>query len=492
LLEVELKNYLGIYISKDTATAVCVDSQGKDGGVVGCFSVRAGDKAETSPHLLASLISQGCAEREWQFAEVSVALDCAMFMQHNVHSEFTDPKQIAATVRFDTEEALATDVSDVAITFQISSTSETGSELTVFTAKKKMLSDVLASLQSGGMDPMSIEPDVNCLSRYVCRKLPASASEQGGTIFGVLSTHSGYLMAPHKNGADLHRATRVRTFLVGAAKNRDELLTREVLMTTALIEGSGPISRVRVFDSAGVVDCRRLGERLGIETEQVDLADADVVDKQLQAECANPVDFAIACGAAWGHIEKAPAASFRDDYMPYQGKKIRLQKALKYFSVSFTVLLIAVGLYFQTQLFGVSKYQRKVRDKFAADYLTVILNPPLSDGFAFKDALKKLKDVKKQVEKSNAGPTADDEAAASKLTLVLDAFNKSAGQTDLSIKTVSITERSITIIGDTSSRGNTMKFFATVKSSGLAIVNETLSTEAGRDKFRIGVEPVKK
>jgi hypothetical protein len=217
-----------------------------------------------------------------------------------------------------------------------------------------------------------------------------------------------------------------------------------------------------------------------------------VVDKQLLTECANPVDFAIACGAALGHIEKAPAASFRDDYMPYQGKKIRLQKALKYFSVSFTVLLIAVGLYFQTQLFGVNKYQRKVRDKFAADYLTVILNQPLSDGFAFKVALNKLKDVKRQVEKSNAGVTADDEAAASKLTLVLDAFNKSAGQTDLSIKTVSITERSITIIGDTSSRGNTMKFFATVKSSGLAIVNETLSTEAGRDKFRIGVEPVKK
>jgi hypothetical protein len=339
---------------------------------------------------------------------------------------------------------------------------------------------------------MSIEPDVNCLSRYVCRKLPASASEQGGTMFGVLSTRSGYLMAPHKNGADIQRASRVRTFLVGSAKNRDELLTREVLMTTALIEGGGPISRVRVFDSAGVVDCRRLGERLGIEAEQVDLAGAAVVDKQLLTECANPVDFAIAYGAALGHIEKAPAASFRDDYMPYQGKKIRLQKALKYFSVSFTVLLIAVGLYFQTQLFGVNKYQRKVRDKFAADYLTVILNQPLSDGFAFKVALNKLKDVKRQVEKSNAGVTADDEAAASKLTLVLDAFNKSAGQTDLSIKTVSITERSITIIGDTSSRGNTMKFFATVKSSGLAIVNETLSTEAGRDKFRIGVEPVKK
>ena len=101
----EAQNYLGIYISKERATAVCVDSQGVDGGVLGCFSVSVEEQAEAAPKVLASLISQGLTEREWGVSEVAVALDCAMFMQHNVHSEFSDAKQIAATVRFDTEEA---------------------------------------------------------------------------------------------------------------------------------------------------------------------------------------------------------------------------------------------------------------------------------------------------------------------------------------------------------------------------------------------------
>ncbi len=76
-----------------------------------------------------------------------MALDCAMFMQHNVHSEFSDPKRIAATVRFDTEEALATDITDVAIAFRITSSDDSGSNLTVFTAQRKVLSDVLGALQ---------------------------------------------------------------------------------------------------------------------------------------------------------------------------------------------------------------------------------------------------------------------------------------------------------------------------------------------------------
>ena len=50
-----------------------------------------------------------------------------MFMQHNVHSKFNDPKQIAATVRFDAEEALATDISDLAIAFKITSSNQAGS-----------------------------------------------------------------------------------------------------------------------------------------------------------------------------------------------------------------------------------------------------------------------------------------------------------------------------------------------------------------------------
>jgi len=187
---VESQNDLGIYIDRDRATVVCLDSRGKDGGVVGCFSVSVEEDEQANMQTLAGLIAQGCAERDWRFSDVSVALDCTMFMQHSVDSEFRDPRQIAATVKFDTEEALATDVSSVALAFEIASSDESGSKLTVFTAQRTILSDVLSALQQYDLDPVTIEPDVNCLTRFIHKKEDSVESPQQ-TLFALLSRHSG-------------------------------------------------------------------------------------------------------------------------------------------------------------------------------------------------------------------------------------------------------------------------------------------------------------
>lgn len=486
----DLNNYLGIYISKDTATIVCVDAQSKAGDIVGCFSVRAEDAPEALPGVLANLISQGCSEREWSYGEVSVALDCAMFMQHNVHSDFSDAKQIGATIRFDAEEALATDISDVAIAFQIVAGDQDGSDLMVFTAKKNMLSELLLSLQSGGLDPVGIEPDVNCLLRYIRRKV-AGDEGQGRTMFGVLSTRSGYLMAPHSNGDGSQKASQVRTFLVGSSKDRPGLLAREAIMTTALMEEGEPISCVRVFDSAGAADCQQLGERLGIEAGVIELIEPGSAGEQAMADCAGPVDFAIAYGAALGHLDKTPAVSFRDDFMPYQGKKMRMEKALKFFSISVTVLLIAVGLFLQTRMFSVNKYRSAVRAKFAPYYTIAKSNIKFPDSMPITKAVDSLSKEWRRLKASKDG-IGGDETAASKLVLVLDAFNKSAKQTKLNITRVSIRKKTIVITGWTSSRANTTRFFAVVRQSGLNIVKTTLDTERGQDKFTITIEVKKK
>ncbi|GAI37340.1 unnamed protein product, partial [marine sediment metagenome] len=152
----EPQNYLGIYISRDTATVVCLALIGRGEKVLGCFSVSVEEQEQANLQVLAGLIAQGCAQRKLGFSEVTVALDCAMFMQHSVHSEFNDPKQIAATIRFDTEEALATDITNVALAFEIASAGQAGSELNVFTAQQKILSEVLLSLQQHNFDPVTI------------------------------------------------------------------------------------------------------------------------------------------------------------------------------------------------------------------------------------------------------------------------------------------------------------------------------------------------
>ncbi len=169
----ESGNYLGIYWSKNRATVVCLAPGGRERKVLDCFSVAAAGE-EQGQQTLADRIIQACRQRKVHFAAAAVALDCASFMQHTVHSEFSDPKRIAATVRFDTEEALATDISEMAVAFRVTSSSEEGSNLDVFTAQRSVLSEVILSLQSNGIDPLAVDPDVCCLARYLAEYAQAT------------------------------------------------------------------------------------------------------------------------------------------------------------------------------------------------------------------------------------------------------------------------------------------------------------------------------
>jgi len=486
----EPQNYLGIYLSKDTATVVCLGSQDRDGNVLGCFSVSVEEQEEQNQQVLANLIARGCAERELKFSEVAVALDCAMFMQHNVHSEFNEPKQVAATVRFDTEEALAMDVTDVAIAFEITSSDQAGSALTVFTAQRKTLSDILLSLQQYNIDPVTIEPDVNCLSRFIRQNI--SLPEDLHPFFCALSRRNGYFVVPADEKQGAQKTSAVRTFLVGPTQTRTELLAREVSVTIALVGTGEAINCLKVFDSAGSVNYQQLGEKLGIEASGIDWLQSAGVEPAALADCADPVDFAIAYGAALAHLEKAQSINFRSDFMPYQGKKLRLQKALKLAAISVTVLAFAVGVYFQflseASLLKTNKDRNELRKKFAKDYSDVMLGKNLPAKFS--TAKNKLASELRRIKKES-GP-GDKESVSARLTLVLEAFNKYAAQTtqrDLNIDSVIIPNTSkISIVGDTSSLRNTLIFFKAIKEK-LEISQERVYTKDRRHHFSIKVVP---
>lgn len=480
----ESQNCLGIYISKNAATVICLGPQQKGGDVPACFNVSVEGQEQSDMQALAGLISQGCTERELKFSEITVALDCAMFMQHTVRSDFKDPKQIAATIRFDTEEALATDITNVGLAFEIVSSDQYGSQLTVFTSERKILTEVLEALQQYNLDPINIEPDVNCLSRFISRKATPAEPDQAVTLYGMLSGRNGYLIVPPAaTDEESQKTSIVRTFLVGPTQDRAKLLQREVLVTTALVESTGAIDRLKVFDSAGVVDSKLLGEKLGMDVEDINLSDR----LQPETDCEDPIDYAIAYGAALALSEKGRCVDFREDFSPFQGKKLRLQKTLKAAAISVTILLIAVGLYFQTQLFSVNRGNKNLRGRFAKDYVEVTLKK-LPASFKIKDAARELGSLKRKIENEKKGLITDEKSISSNLTLVLAAFNKCASQTNLNIDTITVTTDDILITGDTSSRQNTLKMFAEVR-KGLEILRESYSEKDGRDNFRITVAP---
>jgi hypothetical protein len=489
LLEVDGQNYLGIYLSNSDATVVCVGPQGRDGNVLGCFSISLEEQEDRNTGAdmreLARLIVEGCAERELKFSEVAVALDCAMFMQHSVHSEFKEPRQIAQTVRFDTEEALSMDITDVAVAFKVTSSDETGSELTVFTAQREVLSDVLLSLQSNNIDPIAVEPDVNCLSRFIVRNV--SLPEESNCLFGMFSRRSGYFLT----FAGSREARAVRTLLIGRGQDRSDLIARQIPIVAALAGAGGPISCVKVSDSADSVNYQQLSEKLGIEVGGVDLPESVAAGPEVLADCADTVDFAIAYGAALAHLEKVKSVNFRNDFMRYEGKKLGVQKALKFLSISVTVLMLALGVYVTLQLLRTNKYRSRLHAKFRPQYSAMMPRGKKSPT-KLKEAVKKLSSVKREIDRKGKGVTAA-EGVAAKLTLLLGAFNKCAAPTKLNVDLIYITDRTITISGETSSRKSTLKLREAIKQSKLGNLHETIKPmpKTRRSSFRITIEPKK-
>ena len=482
----ESGNHLGIYWSKNKATVVCLAPPGRERKVLDCFSVSV-EGEEQGQQTLADRVVQMCRPRKVKFTDVAVALDCASFMQHVVHSEFSDPKRIAATVRFDTEEALATDISEMAVSFRIASPGEEGANLDVFTAQRATLSDILLSLQSHGIDPVAVDPDVCCLARYLVEYGKTPEPSEQSTLYALLSDSRGYLVV--MSGA--RQASVLRTFLLGSAQERTAVLARETLVTTALADTAHPVGRLCVFDAQGELRTESLHEGTGLQVSVCDPAALASVKSGEIREAVNGVDFALACGAALAPAQKVNSVNLRNDHMPYLGRKRRVQNAVRLLSLAVTILLLAVGVFFHSQLIRVNKQRESLRDKLELDYLAVMpgekkLPTPMKQG------VEKLGATLRRLRADKTG-VMEQGSIAAKLTMVLQGINGCARQTDLNIRSIAITGTSIIVIGDTSSRENTVNGLrAAMEKAGLTIDRQGGDMEAGRDTFSITLVPLSK
>ncbi len=486
----ESGNDLGIYWRENQATVVCLAPAGRARKVVDCFSVAVEGQSQQGQQALADKIVQTCRQRKVKFTEAAVALDCAAFMQHAVHSEFRDPKQIAATVRFDTEEALATDISEMAVAFRVTSSTEEGANLDVFTAQRAILSDIILSLQSHGIDPVAVDPDVCCLARYLTEYAPASESSEQSTLHALLSDSRGYLVM--LSGA--RQPSVLRTFLLGSGQERTALLAREILVTTALAETGHPVSGLQVFDTAGTLRTESLREGTGLGVGTSDLVALAGASLGEGPDRPNAVDFALACGAALSPAQKINSVNLRNDHMPHLGRKRRVQNAVRLLSISLTMLLLAVGVYFHSHLIGVNKLRENLRDKLETDYLPVMpgekkMPMPMSQ------AVEKLQGALRRVRAEKKGE-GDHTSVSAKLTQVLSGINGCARQTDLNMDSITVTSSltsGIIITGDTSSWQNTTKVMQDAfKGVGLEYGATDMRSEGARHAFTITLELAKK
>jgi hypothetical protein len=75
--------------------------------------------------------------------------------------------------------------------------------------------------------------------------------------------------------------------------------------------------------------------------------------------------------------------------------------------------------------------------------------------------------------------------------MALEAFNSCAAATDLNIDSISITAGNIIVVGDTSSRRNTLRLFEAIDKGGLKILQQRLYPKDDRDNFSVTVVPAK-
>jgi hypothetical protein len=203
------------------------------------------------------------------------------------------------------------------------------------------------------------------------------------------------------------------------------------------------------------------------------------------SDCPIPTDLALAYGAALGLSDKANSVNFRSDHMPFLGKKLRMQKAVRFLSISLTILLLSVGVFVHSMLLRENRNREALRVKFEPDYLAVMLGKAeLPD--SMKQAVNDLEKTLRRLKAEKTGVGMNQESISAKLTSVLQAVNSCAKDTDLNVDSITISESNIIISGATSSRRNTVtKLFPAMEKMGLKVTSQNVNTEGGRDSFSV-------
>jgi len=476
---VQNEGYLGIHLSRYAATLAYTESARTSAKPADCLNISLDEQQiEQGAGFieLANQIAQICSQKQWQLSQVAVALDCSVYMQHEIKSSFTDTKQIANTIHFDTEEAVAADISDIALAFSIKSTNENGSKLRVFTVEKKILAELIKALAANNLDPAIIEPDVCCLSSYVEQAL----ENKNNTLVAALSKSNVYLIGPF--GAEQKTPFIQRTFLIGKEQNRNKLLIQHLPMTLAQAGPQQQIEQISLFDSSGLSQAEQLVHNIAVKIEPLEL---DATD-----DCEDPVSCAAAAGAVMTISNQKTAVNFRNDYMPYLGRKRRIEKTLKILGISACIILIALGLNLHLKMIKKHQPVKQLHKKLAEDYQVVMLDRKMPSKSS--EAMRKLKREHIRIQNLKKGLLGDgsQKSVSAKLTALLAAFNKVAKPTDLNIEKITVTEKKISIKGDTSSQSSTLKLLKEIKKT-MYIEAERLGTKNNRNTFSITIGPKK-
>jgi hypothetical protein len=470
---------VGLFLSRNKAVAVWV-SAGSEPAVLHTMNIT---PAEDELSTIAVQAARAAARAGFDFAEVFIAIDCGYYTQYKLRSEFNDYNQVESTIKFDAEEAAATDAMNLAVAFDITGKDQIGSEVTVYTADRQSLTDILLDVQEGTLDPSLIEPDGVCLARALSHD-PRLAGHSD-TVFVVLSSSNCYMIRPQADFAPM-----VRTFLIGAGQNVTNILSRELMLAAGSTDPEKPIKSVVMMGCVDAIDTGLLAQRSGLEVV-IEQPDKEIARTAAIEEGIACHELMIAYGAALAAKTRGHKTDFRRDFMPYQGRRKILEGSLRLIGISVAILLLTVAVFFQLKTFRMNREIAKLQGKLLSEHKVVTYGKSPPRGMSVVSSLSRELARAKQME-AGMGP-GDDKSVPAKLTFFLDAVNKTPKNVDVNIRQVTVTERSMKVVGDTNSRSATETLFNQVKKHPRITMNgETMRSSAdNRDAFQFNVEPKK-
>jgi hypothetical protein len=103
----------------------------------------------------------------------------------------------------------------------------------------------------------------------------------------------------------------------------------------------------------------------------------------------------------------------------------------------------------------------------------------------------KLKREYNRILKIKSGQIAgDDQSVTAKLTFLFEAISKAPSNIDLNIHTISLTAKTMRIIGDTNRRKSTLALFKAIKDHPkFKVSQQNLKQSGNRDTFTITLDP---
>ncbi len=469
----EQNELLGVYLTPEGAYCAVLSGKGSTSGIR-CFFVSAADSAEQGIAAMTA-ISRQAANQAGLFEQAAIAVRSNLISQYYHHSEFADAKQVESTIRFDAEEVSAADASTLAVTYEITQSGPGGSDVTLYTASRQILTDLLLDVQAGGIDPTQMEPDAVCLTRAL-EKTPDF--EEKGRMYLLIFDRTCYLVTPINPGM----ASKVRTFLLPEEADKTAALARQAILTSASMTDVGPIKKLILVGHLEGIDTIDMGRRTSMTIEKLDAQKLLNLEIPYEANAGQFNGFLFACGAAMGLVGRVRKADFRRDFLPYRGRQRILQRSFQIVSISLTILFLVIGLYFQVKALRVKGYASAWDKKLRTDYSAAMYGakPPASESIGSK--LRRELTRVKQLQQYGI----DENAITARLTYILEAVNKSPASVDVNLKTITISDRSITLIGDTDSRKSTRDLFDSIKShKRLEVVEERFNANGARDEFNI-------